>query len=87
MKKKTGHDDKKDNKARDSGSGNGNGNTITALIAKNKGSTSGFDTNVTQEAENTICTHPSTNCISEGSATPVVNNTSSDDNSGGGTGD
>jgi hypothetical protein len=63
----------------DGGSGNQNGNTVTILKADNKGSTSGFDTTVNQEADNTICTHPSTNCISEGSETPVVNNTSSDD--------
>jgi hypothetical protein len=63
----------------DGGSGNQNGNTVTILKADNKGSTSGFDTAVNQEADNTICTHPSTNCISEGSETPVVNNTSSDD--------
>jgi hypothetical protein len=67
--KKPGHDDKKD-KARDGG--NENGNTVTVLKADNKGSTSGFDTNVTQEAENTICTHPSTSCTVGG--TPVANN-------------
>jgi hypothetical protein len=73
----------RDNQTRDNGndgsSGNQNGNTVTILKADNKGSTSGFDTTVNQEADNTICTHPSTNCISEGSETPVVNNTSSDD--------
>ena len=63
----------------DGGSGNQNGNTVTIFKAENKGFTSGFDTAVNQEADNTICTHPSTNCVSEGSATPVVNNTSSDD--------
>jgi hypothetical protein len=63
----------------DGNSGNQNGNTVTILKAQNKGFTSGFDTAVNQEADNTICTHPSTNCISEGSETPVVNNTSSDD--------
>jgi hypothetical protein len=63
----------------DGGSDSRNGNTVTILKADNKGSTSGFDTTVNQEADNTICTHPSTNCISEGSETPVVNNTSSDD--------
>jgi hypothetical protein len=64
LKKKPGQDDKKD-KARDGG--NENGNTITVLIAKNKGYASGFDTNVNQEAENTICTHPGENstCTSE----------------------
>jgi len=63
----------------DSSSGNQNGNTVTIFKAENKGFTSGFDTAVNQEADNTICTHPSTNCVSEGSETPVVNNTSSDD--------
>jgi protoporphyrinogen oxidase len=64
----------------DGGSDSRNGNTVTIFKADNKGSTSGFDTAVNQEADNTICTHPSTNCISEGSETPVVtNNTSSDD--------
>jgi hypothetical protein len=62
----------------DGGSDSRNGNTVTILKADNKGSTSGFDTTVNQEADNTICTHPSTNCISEGGETPVVNNTSSD---------
>jgi hypothetical protein len=74
--KKPGHDDKKD-KAKD-GSGNENGNTITALIGKNKGYASGFDTNVNQEAENTICTHPGENatCVSEGAVViPVGNQT------------
>ena len=66
----------------DGGSDSGNGNTVTILKADNKGSTSGFDTTVNQEADNTICTHPSTNCISEGSETPVVNNTSSDEDDG-----
>jgi hypothetical protein len=65
----------------DGGSGNQNGNTVIILKAQNKGFASGFDTAVNQEAENTICTHPSTNCIAEGSETPVVNNTSSDDDS------
>ena len=61
-----GKDDKKD-KARDGGNGNENGNTVTVLKAQNKGSASGFDTSVNQEAENTICTHPGENatCTSE----------------------
>jgi hypothetical protein len=83
--KKPGHDDKKD-KARD-GSGNENGNTITALIAKNKGFASGFDTNVNQEADNTICTHPSTgaSCVSEGATNQTGNQTNGggeEDNNG-----
>jgi hypothetical protein len=67
--KKPGHDDKKDNKARDGGSGNENGNTVTILKADNKGHASGFDTDVNQEAENLICTHPSSACTVEGNAT------------------
>ena len=66
----------------DGGSDSGNGNTVTILKADNKGSTSGFDTTVNQEADNTICTHPSTNCISEGSETPVVNNTNTGEDDG-----
>ena len=48
----------------------------TALIAKNKGYASGFDTNVNQEADNTICTHPSTgaSCVSEGAVVSPVGN-------------
>ena len=59
-----GKDDKKD-KARDGG--NENGNTVTILKAQNKGSASGWDTSVDQEAENLICTHPGDNatCTSE----------------------
>jgi hypothetical protein len=74
LQNKPGHDDKKD-KARD-GDGNENGNTITALIAKNKGYASGFDTTVNQEAGNTICTHPSTDasCVSEGATVSPVGN-------------
>jgi len=72
LQKKPGYDDKKD-KAKD-GSGNENGNTITALIGQNKGYASGFDTNVNQEADNTICTHPSTgaSCVRENEVTPVT---------------
>jgi hypothetical protein len=83
--KKPGYDDKKD-KAKDGG-GNENGNTITALIAKNKGYASGFDTTVNQEAGNTICTHPGENstCVSEGAVvSPVGNQTNGggEDNNG-----
>jgi hypothetical protein len=75
VKKKPRQDDKKDNKARDGGddkardggSGNQNGNTVTVLKEDNKGSASGFDTSVNQEADNLICTHPGENatCTSE----------------------
>ena len=47
------------------GNGNENGNTVTILKAQNKGSASGWDTKVNQEAENTICTHPNNECVSE----------------------
>src|SRR6187200_1100278 len=74
LQKKPGYDDKKD-KAKDGG-GNENGNTITALIGKNNGYASGWDTNVNQEAENTTCTHPSTvaSCVSEGATVSPVDN-------------
>jgi len=52
------------------GDGNENDNTDTVLQAQNKGFASGFDTVVNQEAENTICTHPSTSCTVEGTPTP-----------------
>jgi hypothetical protein len=52
------------------GDGNENDNTDTILQAQNKGFASGFDTKVNQEAENTICTHPSTSCTVEGTPTP-----------------
>jgi hypothetical protein len=63
----------------DGGGGNGNGNTVTAQINKQKASQSGWDNTQEQEGQNTICTHPSTSCVSEGSETPVVNNTNSND--------
>jgi hypothetical protein len=61
LKKK---DDKKD-KERDGG--NNNGNTITAQINKQKASQSGWDNVQTQDADNTICTHPGSNatCVNE----------------------
>jgi hypothetical protein len=67
-KKPPGHGDKKYNKTRDNGSGNGNGNTVTIEECKNRGSASGFDTNLDQECENLICTHPGENatCTQEG---------------------
>ena len=52
------------------GDGNENDNTDTVLQAQNKGFASGFDTKVNQEADNTICTHPSTSCTVEGTQTP-----------------
>ena len=61
------------------GGGNGNGNTVTVQINKQKAYQSGWDNTQEQEGQNTICTHPSESCVSEGSETPVVNNTSSND--------
>jgi hypothetical protein len=49
------------------GGGDEDGNTVTVLIAKNKAHASGWDTRVNQEAENTICTHPHDECVSEDS--------------------
>jgi hypothetical protein len=55
-------------------SNNNSGNTVTALAAQNRGFASGFDTKVNQEAQNTICTHPSENaaCTQEGAAVPTA---------------
>jgi hypothetical protein len=55
-------DDKKD---KEKDGGNGNGNTVTAQINKQKASQSGWDNTQEQEGQNTICTHPSSNCVSE----------------------
>jgi hypothetical protein len=56
---------KKGDKGRDNG--NENGNTVTAQINKQKGSVSGWDNDLEQEASNVICTHPGENatCTSE----------------------
>ena len=64
-------DDRKD-KERDNGSANGN--TDTAQINKQKASVSGFDNTAEQEAQNLICTHPSSTCVSEGSETNSTDN-------------
>jgi hypothetical protein len=73
--------DNENNKDDGSGGNNGNGNTVTVQINKQKASQSGWDNTQEQEGQNTICTHPESDasCVSEGSETPVVNNTSSDD--------
>jgi hypothetical protein len=72
-------DDKKD---KEKDGGNDNGNTVIVQVNKQKASQSGWDNTQEQEGQNTICTHPSSSCVSEGSETPVVtNNTSSDDGS------
>jgi hypothetical protein len=56
-------------KKKGSQAGSENGNTVTAQIAKQRGSVSGFDNDLEQEASNVICTHPGSNasCVSEGS--------------------
>jgi hypothetical protein len=64
------------------GDGNENGNTDTVLQAQNKGFASGFDTAVNQEADNTICTHPSTSCTVEGTQTPPPPPPPKDDDDG-----
>ena len=69
----------RDNGNDDGGGGNGNGNTVIIQANKQKASQSGWDNTQEQEGQNTICTHPSTSCVSEGSETPVVNNTNSND--------
>jgi hypothetical protein len=70
-----------ENNKDDGSGGNGNGNTVTIQVNKQKASQSGWDNTQEQEGQNTICTHPESDasCVSEGSETPVVNNTSSDD--------
>ncbi len=73
---KKGGNDKKD-KERDNGSANGN--TDTVQIEKQKASVSGFDNTAEQEAQNLICTHPSSTCVSEGSES---NSTDTTDNGG-----
>jgi hypothetical protein len=65
--------DKKDDK-RDA-----NGNTVTAQINKQKGYVSGFDNTLEQEAQNVICTHPSSTCVSEGSETNATDTTDDGD--------
>jgi hypothetical protein len=73
--------DNENNKDDGSSGNNGNGNTVTIQVNKQKASQSGWDNTQEQEGQNTICTHPESDasCVSEGSETPVVNNTSSDD--------
>jgi hypothetical protein len=58
-----------------------NGNTLTVQAAKQHGIVSGFDNTLEQEAQNLICTHPSSTCVSEGSETNATDTT--DNNPGG----
>ena len=41
---------------------NGNGNTVTVQVNKQNGKQSGHDNTFEQQAQNVICTHPSTTC-------------------------
>ena len=52
------------------------------MQAQNKGFASGFDTKVNQEADNTICTHPSGSCTVEGTQTPPQPPPKDDDDGG-----
>jgi hypothetical protein len=66
-----------------------NGNTLTVQAAKQHGIVSGFDNTLEQEAQNLICTHPSSTCVSEGSennATDTTDNNTDGGNPGEGTG-
>jgi hypothetical protein len=49
------------------GDGSSDGNTVTIQATKQRGSVSGFDNDLEQEASNVICTHPGVNatCTSE----------------------
>jgi hypothetical protein len=59
----------------DGANGNENGNTVTVQAAKQHGIVSGFDNTLEQEAQNLICTHPSSTCVSEGSETNATDTT------------
>jgi hypothetical protein len=56
-----------------------NGNTLTVQAAKQHGIVSGFDNALEQEAQNLICTHPSSTCVSEGSETNATDTTDNND--------
>jgi hypothetical protein len=72
--KKRGQDGSK--KTRDNGSDNSNknGNTVTIEKCKDRGFATGFDTSVTQECENLICTYPANNasCSQEGTISAPI---------------
>jgi hypothetical protein len=61
--------------------GGDNGNTVTIQANKQNGKVSGHDNTLEQEAQNVICTHPSSTCVSEGSETNATDTT--DNNPGG----
>jgi hypothetical protein len=80
--KKDNGKDRKDMKgkdARDNGNSNSNANTVTVQADKQKASVSGFDNTAEQEAQNLICTHPSSTCVSEGSETNSTDTTDNGD--------
>jgi hypothetical protein len=60
-----------------------NGNTLTVQAAKQHGIVSGFDNTLEQEAQNVICTHPSSSCVSEGSETNATDTTDNNNGDGG----
>jgi hypothetical protein len=62
---------------------NANGNTVTVQTNAQKGKVSGHDNTLEQEAQNLICTHPSSTCVSEGSESNATDTTDNNDGSGG----
>jgi hypothetical protein len=78
--KKDNGKDRKDMKGKDArDNGKENGNTVTVQADKQKASVSGFDNTAEQEAQNLICTHPSSTCVSEGSETNSTDTTDNGD--------
>jgi hypothetical protein len=65
---------------------NANGNTVTVQTNAQKGKVSGHDNTLEQEAQNLICTHPSSTCVSEGSESNATDTTGNNDGNGGGPG-
>jgi hypothetical protein len=62
---------------------NANGNTVTVQTNAQKGKVSGHDNTLEQEAQNVICTHPSSTCVSEGSETNATDTTDNNNGDGG----
>jgi hypothetical protein len=82
--KKDNGKDRKDMKGKDArDNGKENGNTVTVQADKQKASVSGFDNTLEQEAQNLICTHPSSTCVSEGSETNATDTTDNNNHGGG----
>jgi hypothetical protein len=57
----------------------GNDNTVTVQTNAQKGKVSGHDNTLEQEAQNLICTHPSSTCVSEGSESNATDTTDNGD--------